>query len=93
MRTRVALGDALAVLIDHRGKTPKKLGGDWTSTGHRVVSAINIKENSVDDNDHHYVSAELYRRWMKEPLRAGDERLTSEAPTGEVAYVARDTDW
>lgn len=92
-RTRIALGDALAALIDHRGKTPKKLGGDWSSTGHRVVSAINIKDGRVDDNDHHYVSDALYERWMKVPLQAGDVLLTSEAPTGEVAFLDVDRDW
>jgi len=30
---------------------------------------------------------------MKQPLRAGDVLLTSEAPTGEVAYLDSDTDW
>lgn len=92
-RTRHVLGDVLAALIDHRGKTPKKLGGDWTSDGHRVVSALNVKDSRVNDNDHHYVSGDLYARWMKEPLRAGDVLLTSEAPTGEVAYMSEDTDW
>jgi type I restriction enzyme S subunit len=89
----MALGDALSALIDHRGKTPKKLGGDWVESGHRVVSAINIKDNRVDDNDHHYVDDELYARWMKTPLKAGDVLLTSEAPTGEVAYLGADADW
>jgi type I restriction enzyme S subunit len=92
-RTSVALGDALAALFDYRGKTPKKLGGDWSSSGHRVISALNIKDNRVDNNDHHYVGDELYARWMKEPLRAGDVLLTSEAPTGEVAYLSSDVDW
>lgn len=92
-RTRIALGDALAELIDHRGKTPKKLGGDWTAGGHRVVSALNIKGSRVDDNDHHYISDEMYRRWMKVPLASGDVLLTSEAPTGEVAYLAEAQDW
>lgn len=90
---RFLLGDALDALIDHRGKTPKKLGGDWSLTGHRVVSAINIKASRVDSNDHHYVSDSLYLKWMKEPLRAGDVLLTSEAPTGEVAYLESDEDW
>lgn len=87
------LGDALEVLIDHRGKTPKKLGGDWSFSGHRVVSALNIKNSTIDDNEHHFISDELYERWMKEKLRAGDVILTSEAPTGEVAYVSRDHEW
>jgi type I restriction enzyme, S subunit len=93
MRKRVALGDALDELVDHRGKTPKKLGGDWTHTGHRVLSALNIKGNRVDDNDHHYVNDELYVKWMKVRLCAGDVLLTSEAPLGEVAFLDRDVDW
>jgi type I restriction enzyme S subunit len=92
-RTRIVLGDALAALIDHRGKTPKKLGGDWAPAGHRVISAINVKDGRVDNNDHHYVSDALYERWMKEPLKAGDVLLTSEAPTGEVAFLDTDEDW
>ena len=93
MSTRTALGDALDALIDYRGKTPKKLGGDWSPSGHRVISALNIKNNRVDDNDHHYVSDDIYAKWMKEPLRQGDVLLTSEAPLGEVAYLDREVDW
>jgi type I restriction enzyme S subunit len=92
-RTRVLLGDALTAMIDHRGKTPKKLGGDWSVSGHRVVSAMNVKDGRVDSNDHHYVNNALYERWMKEPLKAGDVLLTSEAPTGEVAFLEADCDW
>lgn len=87
------LGQALDALIDHRGKTPKKLGGAWSEDGHRVVSAINIKNYTVDGNEHHFISEELYKKWMKVRLRAGDVLLTSEAPTGEVAYLADDHDW
>lgn len=89
----MALGDALSELIDHRGKTPKKLGGGWSLTGHRVVSALNLKDHRVDENDHHYVNDELYKRWMKVPLRRGDVLLTSEAPLGQVAYLSADFDW
>jgi type I restriction enzyme S subunit len=89
----VSLGDALEVLIDHRGKTPRKLGGDWVDHGHRVVSALNIKERRVDLNDHHYVDAVMYRRWMPTPLAAGDVLLTSEAPLGEVAYLSSTEQW
>lgn len=90
---RMPLGQALEALIDHRGKTPKKLGGDWSADGHRVVSALNIKNNTVDGNEHHFISEELYEKWMKVKLRAGDVLLTSEAPTGEAAYLAEDYNW
>lgn len=89
----IALGDALDLVIDHRGKTPKKLGGDWAATGHRVVSAINVKDSRINDNDHHYISDQLYAKWMPERLRAGDVLLTSEAPLGEVAYLETEVDW
>lgn len=87
------MGDLLEMIIDHRGKTPKKLGSDWTQSGHRVISAINIKDSYVDDNDHHYVDDETYVRWMKTPLKTGDVILTSEAPLGEVAFISEDVDW
>lgn len=93
MTSTLALGDALDMVIDHRGKTPKKLGGDWSSDGHRVVSALNIKGSRVDDNDHHYVDSRIFRKWMTEPLRKGDVLLTSEAPLGEVAFLGQDVDW
>lgn len=91
--TLIKLGDALETLIDHRGKTPKKLGGDWTRCGHRVVSALNVKDSRVDLNDHHYVDHAMYRRWMPVPLAAGDVLLTSEAPLGEVAFLASAQPW
>lgn len=91
--TAVRLGDALDVLIDHRGKTPKKLGGDWSDSGARVISAMNVKNGRVNDEKVRFVSPELRARWMPVPLRAGDVLLTSEAPLGEVAYLSRDVDW
>jgi len=91
--TRYRFGDVLINVIDHRGKTPKKLGGDWTESGHRVVSAINVKDGRVDDNDHHYISPAVYSRWMATPLEVGDVLLTSEAPLGSVAFIDRPVDW
>lgn len=89
----VSLGDAVSRIIDHRGKTPTKLGGDWSNEGHRVISALNMKNGVVDDNDHHYIEDEIYARWMRQPLEVGDVLLTSEAPLGAVAYVDREVDW
>lgn len=91
--TTVTLGDALDVLIDHRGKTPKKLGGGWSERGIRVVSAKNIKDSQVNDDNLRFVSPALRERWMPIPLRAGDVLLTSEAPLGEVAFISEDVDW
>lgn len=89
------LEEFLTLIIDHRGKTPKKLGGDWSESGHRVISAINMKNSRVDGNDHHYVDDEIFAKWMKIPVAVGDVFLTSEAPMGAVAYISdhEATDW
>ena len=92
-RVQLSMGEATSLIIDHRGKTPKKLGGDWTSTGHRVISALNIKGGAVDDNDHHYISGAIYAKWMTQPLSPGDVLVTSEAPLGAVAFVDAEVDW
>lgn len=90
---QVMLKDALSLVIDHRGKTPKKLGGDWSESGHRVISALNMKESRVDNNAHHFVSDELFEKWMPNTLKKGDVLLTSEAPLGEVAFLDSICDW
>ena len=89
----VPMGDVLEQVIDHRGKTPKKLGGDWAAEGHRVISALNIKNGIVDENDHHYIDNITYNKWMRVPLAPGDVLLTSEAPLGSLAFIDRDVDW
>lgn len=33
------LADCVVSVIDHRGLTPKKLGGDWANSGYRAISA------------------------------------------------------
>lgn len=88
------LGDLLDVLIDHRGKTPKKLGGtDFTDDGVPVVSAIHIKGGRIQWSERErYVPYWMFEKWMPERLRAGDVLLTSEAPLGAVAQVPSDDD-
>ena len=86
----LVLGDALEVLIDHRGKTPKKLGGDFTETGVPVASALLVADGVLNLTDARTVSHEMYRRWMPVPTRKGDVLLTSEAPLGRVARVPND---
>jgi len=85
------LGDLLSMLIDHRGRTPKKLGGDFVSDGIPVVSALNLKEGRLNlGSDVRYVTREMYDRWMPQRIQVGDVLLTSEAPLGEAAYVKED---
>ena len=42
-----ALGEITELVIDYRGKTPKKLGGDWCKQGYRALSAKNIKTGRI----------------------------------------------
>lgn len=90
-----ALQDVVDDILDRRGVTPLKLGGDFTSEGHRVISAKVVKDGRIDLNadEARFVSADIYKKWMKNPLRADDVVMTSEAPLGELAYLDHDVDW
>lgn len=81
------LGECIESVIDHRGLTPKKLGGDWAHSGHRALSAKNIKNGVlVQEGSMNRVRDEMYYRWMTEEVERGDVFITSEAPFGEVLY-------
>ena len=85
--TESNLGEILSSVIDYRGKTPKKLGGEWTTNGYRALSAKNIKTGQIVQHDSiRYVSENLYKLWMKEEIQRGDIIVTSEAPFGEIYY-------
>ncbi|HQT29620.1 MAG TPA: restriction endonuclease subunit S [Thiobacillus sp.] len=77
--------------MDYRGRTPKKMGSDWSPTGIPAVSAKNVKGGRLVRHDmFNFVSEELYERWMKDKLALGDILMTSEAPLGELYYLALD---
>ena len=81
------VADVISTVIDYRGKTPKKLGGDWSMSGYRALSAKNIKMGKIVRPDSiRYVSEEMYRCWMKEEIQKGDILITSEAPFGQIYY-------
>ncbi len=83
-----SLEKLLDLIIDNRGKTPKKLGGDWSLSGIPALSAKNIKGGQiVSEQDIRFINERLYVRWMPEKLDAGDILLTSEAPLGELFYL------
>jgi len=87
-------GDGLSLIIDHRGITPKKLGGNWDSVGIPALSAKNIKNGQIiNQAGIRYVSQKLYDRWMREKLRPGDVLLTSEAPLGELYFLKEKKDY
>ncbi|MBR3140236.1 MAG: hypothetical protein IKF11_05160, partial [Methanobrevibacter sp.] len=37
------LFDCIQKIIDFRGRTPKKLGMDWSEEGYLALSALNVK--------------------------------------------------
>lgn len=45
------LGDCVETIIDYRGKTPQKMGGDWADIGYRVISALNVHDGFIDNED------------------------------------------
>lgn len=88
----VSLNDVIHLIIDHRGKTPIKLGGQWSDEGITALSAKNVKDGKlVNLKEVGYVNDELYEKWMKEKLNTFDILLTSEAPLGEVAVLISNT--
>ena len=82
------LGECIELIIDHRGKTPKKMGGDWVSQGVRTISAKNVHGGNLDNIDSiRCVTQEVYKKWMKEDIKRGDCLLASEGATlGENLY-------
>lgn len=82
-----SLAECVAAVIDHRGLTPKKLGGNWAEVGYRTISAKNIKDGKLVQVDSmHLVDEAMYHRWMSEEVERGDILITSEAPFGEVLF-------
>ena len=81
------LGQTLDCLIDHRGKTPRKLGADFVDNGVPVISAMHVTAAGIELSESRFVETEVWRRWMPEPLVMGDILLTSEAPLGRTAVV------
>ena len=86
MRT-TTLEEVLDEIIDHRGRTPKKLGADFTNAGVPVISAKLIRQGAIDFENVRFVSHETWEKWMPLPLQEGDVILTSEAPLGKTAFV------
>ncbi len=85
----ISLLDSIEQIIDFRGRTPKKLGLDWSSSGYRALSALNVKQGYIDFSiDPHFGDQELYDKWMSgSELHQGQVLFTTEAPMGNVAQV------
>lgn len=88
----VSLEEIVELIIDHRGKTPIKLGGSWVEKGITALSAKNVKDGKlVNLKEVGYIDDDLYDKWMKEKLQPFDIILTSEAPLGEIAILISNT--
>lgn len=86
------LENCVQTIIDHRGVTPKKLGGDWVENGIIALSAKIVKNNKLINLDEaNQVSEEMYKKWMPEELVEGDILMTSEAPLGEFYFLVGKT--
>lgn len=81
--------DNIEKVIDFRGRTPKKLGMEWSAEGYTALSALNVKDGYIDFTaDVHYANQDLYDKWMVgNDLYKGQVLFTTEAPMGNVAQV------
>jgi len=87
------LGDCLSLIIDHRGKTPRKLGSDWLDYGITTLSAKNVRGGKLVAKELiRYVSSDVYRRWMNTgDVKRDDCFLVSEGATlGECMHWDED---
>ncbi|MBY8299145.1 restriction endonuclease subunit S [Vibrio fluvialis] len=85
----ISLLESIERVIDFRGRTPKKLGLEWSPSGYRALSALNVKQGYIDFSiDPHFGDQELYDKWMSgSELHQGQVLFTTEAPMGNVAQV------
>ncbi|MBC1923083.1 restriction endonuclease subunit S [Listeria grayi] len=81
--------DNIEKTIDFRGRTPKKLGMDWSKDGYLALSALNVKNSFIDLRvESHYGNQELYDKWMgSHKLCKGQVLFTTEAPMGNIAQI------
>lgn len=83
------LGEVLEIILDRRGVTPTKLGGEWSKKGIIALSAKSVKNHELVNLDiANRVDEKLYNRWMQQKLQPQDILMTSEAPLGEFYYLA-----
>lgn len=83
-------------ILDHRGKTPKKLGGDWSTEADAIIalSAKVVKGGKlVGLENANRVDRDLFDKWMPHKLMDGDILMTSEAPAGEFYFIYGKTDY
>jgi type I restriction enzyme S subunit len=78
----MALEDCMAVIIDYRGKTPRKV-----DFGVPLITAKIIKNGRIGAIEE-YIAIEDYDTWMSRGFPTiGDVVMTTEGPLGEVAQL------
>lgn len=89
-----SIDECVSTIIDNRGKTPKKLGGDWVESGIKALSAKIVKGGRLINLEKaNQVSPEMFEKWMPDKLKDGDILMTSEAPLGELYYMLIDVNY
>jgi len=92
-----SLDKTIETIIDNRGKTPLKLGGEWAPDKNGVValSAKHVKGGKLIKLDEaNVVTFEMFEKWMSSnKLQEGDILMTSEAPCGEFYLILNDTNY
>lgn len=80
---------SVSLIMDYRGRTPRKLGMTWGDGTIPALSARNVRMGRIDFSEECYFGSDaLYRRWMtKGDMQEGDVLVTTEAPLGNVAAV------
>src|SRR5450755_2265539 len=79
---RMLLEDCMSVIIDYRGKTPRKV-----PFGVPLITAKIIKNGRIGSIEE-YIATEDYVSWMNRGLpQAGDVVMTTEVPLGEIAQL------
>jgi type I restriction enzyme S subunit len=83
------LVEILSLILDFRGRTPKKLGMEWGGGEIPALSANNVQMGGINFAKECYLGSDrLYRKWMtKGDACPGDVLLTTEAPLGNVAQI------
>jgi len=79
----------LTLIMDYRGRTPKKLGMEWGGGDIRALSAGNVKRGWIDfEAEAYFASEALYQKWMTQGVtKENDILVTTEAPLGNIAII------
>lgn len=85
----IAFDKSFELLIDFRGKTPKKIGMNWGNGNIPGLSANNVEMGAINfSKETNYGSEDLFNAWMTNgATEKGDTVMTMEAPLGNVAQI------